>query len=70
MKNHYSGLELQGTTQAYRKCLHHNLAFLFAVVQLLHLIKRMNDTTLAQLVKASVGQADVQRFEPRLGITC
>ena len=23
--------------------------------------------TLAQLVKASVGQADVQRFEPRLG---
>ena len=44
MKNHYSGLELQGTTQAYRKCLHHNLAFLFAVVQLLHLTKMMNDT--------------------------
>ena len=40
----YSGLELQGTTQAYRECLHHNLAFLFAVVQLLHLTKMMNDT--------------------------
>ena len=25
--------------------------------------------TLAQPVKASVGQADVQRFEPHLGIT-
>ena len=26
--------------------------------------------TLAQLVKASVGQADVQRFEPHLGHNC
>ena len=26
------------------------------------------DITLAQLVKASVGQADVQRFEPHLGL--
>ena len=25
------------------------------------------EVTLAQLVKASVGQADVQRFEPHLG---
>ena len=27
----------------------------------------MGGVTLAQLVKASVGQADVQRFEPHLG---
>ena len=27
----------------------------------------MTGVTLAQLVKAFVGQADVQRFEPRLG---
>ena len=38
-----SGLDLQGTTQAHRKHLHHNLAFLFAVVLLLHLTKMMND---------------------------
>ena len=28
---------------------------------------RIKGVTLAQLVKASVGQADVQRFEPHLG---
>ena len=30
---------------------------------------RVGGVTLAQLVKASVGQADVQRFEPHLGQT-
>ena len=32
-----------------------------------HRIKLIRGVTLAQLVKASVGQADVQRFEPHLG---
>ena len=33
----------------------------------MHFVEYFIEHTLAQLVKASVGQADVQRFEPHLG---
>ena len=43
------------------------LLLLITILLILLLLLLPKGVTLAQLVKASVGQADVQRFEPHLG---